>query len=321
MRIVFFGTPDFAATSLRQLVSNGYQVVGVVTAPDRPSGRGYRLQPSAVKEMAQKILPNVPILQPEKLRDPGFLSSLKELGGDLFVVVAFRMLPMEVWAMPPRGTFNLHASLLPKYRGAAPIQHAILNGEKKTGVTTFFLDEQIDTGRIILQEEVPISEDDDGGSLHDKLMEVGANLVCKTIDKIAEAKPDERLGTCQSTLVNDSDLPLPCAPKIFKEDRALSFREQDAEQILLRVRAMSPYPTAFATLNDGKKTEIKVYKAEVVPDVVGLKPGELLVTPARELIVQTKRLALRLLVLQPPSKRIMRAEDYLLGNEISGSFL
>lgn len=316
MRIVFFGTPEFASTVLERMVDYGCGIVGVVTTPDRPSGRGHRLQPSSVKETAQKLLPGTPILQPDKLRDNDFLDTLRALEADLFVVVAFRMLPRDVWAMPKCGTFNLHASLLPRYRGAAPIQHAILNGESMTGVTTFFLDEDIDTGRILLQHSVTISDTDNGGTLHDKLMDVGADLVCETIDLIKNAEPGVHLGTSQKELMTGE--PLPLAPKIFKQDRELHFTKDSARQIVLRIRAMSPYPAALALLSDG--VEIKVFDARVLLDVPGLNPGEVRITDDRRLIVQTVEGAVQLFVIQAPSKRRMAVEDYLLGNEITATF-
>ncbi|MDD2939065.1 MAG: methionyl-tRNA formyltransferase, partial [Proteiniphilum sp.] len=184
LRILFMGTPEFAVESLRALVENGYNVVGVITMPDKPAGRGYKLQPSAVKQYA--VQQGLKVLQPEKLKDEKFLAELQQMEVDLQVVVAFRMLPEVVWAMPPRGTFNLHASLLPQYRGAAPINWALINGEKETGVTTFFLSHEIDTGQIIFREKTAIEEGDNAGTLHDRLMEMGAKLVLKTVDAIID---------------------------------------------------------------------------------------------------------------------------------------
>ena len=245
MKIVYFGTPDFASYILQYILEQGAEVVGVVTNPDKPAGRGHKLRPSAVKEVAMKYCPNVPILQPENLRDEGFHAELKALGADLFIVIAFRMLPREVWAMPRLGTFNLHASLLPQYRGAAPIQHAILNDEKETGVTTFLLNEGIDEGNILLQEKVAF----------------------KTIQGLEQGtlspKPQPKVEG------------LRYATKIFKEDRLLSFQQESAHAIALRIRAMSPYPSAIATLGE---EEIKVFKATPCPSLQGLQPGEYRVT-------------------------------------------
>lgn len=320
LKIVYFGTPEFAAYILEKMAASGCDIRGVVTMPDKPAGRGHRLTPSAVKETAQRILPSVPLLQPEKLRDEAFLDDLHKLGADLFVVVAFRMLPPEVWMMPERGTFNLHASLLPRYRGAAPIQHAILSGDKKTGVTTFFLNEEIDKGRIILQKETEITRNDTGGSLHDRLMLLGADAVLETVALIARTDPKVFLGRPQSDFYTDKDLPLPPAPKIFKPDRELLFSSSDAESLERRVRAMSPYPTAVMTHEDG--TEYKVFMSSLLPSQEGMAPGEYKVTHDRHLIIQAVHGALDVLEFQAPSKKRTSASDYLLGNALpSGKFL
>ena len=320
LKIVYFGTPDFAAYILEKMISAGCDLRGVVTMPDKPAGRGHRLQPSAVKETALKLLPDVPLLQPERLRDETFLDALEQLGADLFVVVAFRMLPPEVWAMPPRGTFNLHASLLPRYRGAAPIQHAILNGEKETGVTTFFLNEEIDKGRIILRKATDIAKGETGGSLHDRLMRLGADAVLETLQMIEKSDPKAFLGRRQSDFYTDDELPLPPAPKIFKEDRALLFHKEGAELLERRVRAMSPYPAAFMTHEDG--TEYKVFASRLLPSQEGMTPGRYKVTHDRRLIIQSLKGALEILELQAPSKKRAAASDFLLGNAFPpGSFL
>jgi len=211
MRIVFMGTPEFAVESLNILVENKYNVVGVITMPDKPSGRGHKMQCSAVKQYALEH--NLPVLQPEKLKEESFLEELKLLKADLQIVVAFRMLPEVVWNMPKYGTFNLHASLLPQYRGAAPINWAIINGEKETGATTFFLTHEIDTGKIILQEKIAIADTDDAGIVHDKLMSMGAMMVKKTVDLLKEGKIE---GIDQSQFIHP-ETELKPAPKIFKE--------------------------------------------------------------------------------------------------------
>ena len=320
LKIVYFGTPDFAAYILEQMVSAGCDIRGVVTMPDKPAGRGHKLRPSAVKETAERLLPGTPLLQPEKLRDEAFLDELHSLEADLFVVVAFRMLPAEVWTMPERGTFNLHASLLPRYRGAAPIQHAILNGDNATGVTTFFLNEEIDMGRIILRKETPIAPDETGGTLHDRLMHMGGEAVLETIALIGKSDPKALLGRKQSEYYTDEDLPLPPAPKIFKSDRELRFKSETATALERRVRAMSPYPAALMTHEDG--TEYKVFKAAKLPSQEGLSPGEFKVTSDRRLIVEAIGGALEILELQAPSKKATAAGNYLLGNTIpEGSFL
>lgn len=302
MKIVYFGTPDFASYILQYILKQGAEVVGVVTNPDKPAGRGHKLRPSAVKEVAMKYCPNVPILQPENLRDEGFHAELKALGADLFIVIAFRMLPREVWAMPRLGTFNLHASLLPQYRGAAPIQHAILNDEKETGVTTFLLNEGIDEGNILLQEKVPITPEETGGSLHDKLMQLGAEVTFKTIQGLEQGtlspKPQPKVEG------------LRYATKIFKEDRLLSFQQESAHAVTLRIRAMSPYPSAIATLGE---EEIKVFKATPCPSLQGLQPGEYRVTK-ESVVVQCTEGAVELWEVQFPNKRRTTIHDYLLGN-------
>ena len=252
------GTPDFAVESLKILVQNNYNVVGVITMPDKPAGRGHKVQFSPVKRFALEH--NLSLLQPEKLKDDVFLDELKSLNADLQIVVAFRMLPEVVWNMPKYGTFNLHASLLPQYRGAAPINWAIINGEKQTGVTTFFLTHEIDTGKIILQEEISITETDDAGIIHDKLMEVGAELVKKTVDLLIAGKID---AIDQSQFIH-SEQELKAAPKIFKETCEINLN-QNVESVYNFVRGMSPHPTAWTEVqfpNQTDKTHIKVYETE-----------------------------------------------------------
>jgi len=271
MRIVFMGTPEFAVESLKILVENKYNVVGVITMPDKPSGRGHKLQSSAVKLYA--IEHNLPVLQPEKLKDESFLEELKSLNADLQIVVAFRMLPEVVWNMPKFGTFNLHGSLLPQYRGAAPINWAIMNGEKETGATTFFLTHEIDTGKIILQEKLKINEDDNAGTVHDKLMVIGAVLVKKTVDLLMEGKIE---GIDQSQFVT-SQSELKPAPKIFKETCELNF-SSSVESIHNFVRGLSPYPAAWTEVqftNQPEKTMLKVYETEKEPEVHELPTGTL----------------------------------------------
>jgi methionyl-tRNA formyltransferase len=238
LRIVFMGTPTFAVESLKALVENGYNVVGVITTPDKPAGRGYRMQASEVKKYALEH--DLLLLQPEKLKNEVFLNELKQLKADLQIVVAFRMLPEVVWNMPRLGTFNLHASLLPQYRGAAPINWAIINGEKETGVTTFFLSHEIDTGKIIFREKMPINDDDNAGTLHDKLMKLGAELVLKTVDAVLENSIDT---IPQSELISDETILKP-APKIFKETCRINW-EDTAENIYNLIRGLSPTPTAW----------------------------------------------------------------------------
>lgn len=255
MRIVFFGTPDFAVASLRALISSRHEVVAVVTAPDKPAGRGQQLAQSAVKAFALEH--RLPVLQPEKLKAPEFLEALRALGADLHIVVAFRMLPELVWAMPPMGTVNVHGSLLPNYRGAAPINWAIINGEAFTGVTTFQLQQEIDTGGILLQKEIAILPEDDFGSLYQKLMELGAALLVETVDELAS-------GTLKAHPQPQQTDDLKHAPKIFKADGELNF-SLGAEAVHNRVRGVSPFPTAYTSLS-GKTLRIFKSRFELVDE-------------------------------------------------------
>ena len=266
LRIVFMGTPEFASTSLRRLVEEGYNVVAVVTTPDKPAGRGQKMHQSDVKLTALEL--GLPILQPERLRDEAFLESLKELNPDLCVVIAFRMLPEVVWAMPKFGTFNLHASLLPEYRGAAPINWAIINGEKRTGVTTFLLNHEIDKGAIIEQESIDILPDDNIGSLYDKLMNIGSALVTRTVDKIAEGN----YTTVEQMHIDESTLKP--APKIFKEDCRIDW-SKGAESIHNLVRGLSPYPAAWSPLFiDGQECgSMKIFTTHTEQASIGVAPG------------------------------------------------
>ena len=260
------GTPEFASTSLRRLVEEGYNVVAVVTTPDKPAGRGQKMHQSDVKLTALEL--GLPILQPEKLRDEAFLASLKELNPDLGVVIAFRMLPEVVWAMPKFGTFNLHASLLPEYRGAAPINWAIINGEKRTGVTTFLLNHEIDKGAIIEQESIDILPEDNIGSLYDKLMNIGSGLVTRTVDKIAEG------GYTTIEQMHIDENTLKPAPKIFKEDCRIDF-SKSAESIHNLVRGLSPYPAAWSALYvDGQECgSMKIFTTHIEQANVNVTPG------------------------------------------------
>jgi len=258
MRIIFMGTPEFAVESLKILVQNGYEVVGVVTMPDKPAGRGHKLQFSAVKQYA--LEQNLRLLQPEKLKEEVFLEELRSLKADLQIVVAFRMLPEAVWNMPRYGTFNLHASLLPQYRGAAPINWAVINGEKETGATTFFLTHEIDTGKIILQEKLPITDTDTAGTVHDQLMVMGAKMVKKTVDLLLVGKID---AIDQSQFIQDG-FALKSAPKIFKETCEIDL-SWGVERTHNFVRGLSPFPTAWVELkfpNFPEKITLKVFETE-----------------------------------------------------------
>lgn len=257
LKIVYMGTPDFAVEPLRRLVEDKYNVVGVVTMPDKPAGRGHKLQFSPVKQYA--VDNNLHVMQPEKLKAEEFVNELRSLNADLFIVVAFRMLPEVVWAMPRLGTFNLHGSLLPQYRGAAPLNWAVINGEKETGITTFFLTHEIDTGKIIQQEKIAINEEDNVGTIHDKLMIMGGDLVLDTVKNIiagtVKPKPQEELYASESELKP--------APKIFKETCHLDFNNP-TENIHNLVRGLSPYPAAWANLSaEGKEDlQMKIYETK-----------------------------------------------------------
>lgn len=259
LRIVFMGTPDFAVASLKALIEGGYNVVGVITAADKPAGRGKKIHESAVKIYAVENQLNV--LQPDKLKNPEFLAELSALKADLQVVVAFRMLPEIVWNMPRLGTFNLHGSLLPNYRGAAPLNWAVINGETKTGVTTFLLDHKIDTGKILFKKEIAIGENDTVGDIHDGLMEIGAKLVLETVDVLASGNYS---AIPQSEIMDEADIKH--APKIFKDDCKIDWTK-DSETIRNMIRGLSPYPTAWTTLihkESGKEIPTKLFFAQKV---------------------------------------------------------
>lgn len=301
MRIVFMGTPDFAVASLDALVKAGHDVVGVVTAPDKPSGRGQKVSESAVKKYA--VANNLKVLQPVKLKDQLFLDELKSLNAELQVVVAFRMLPVAVWDMPPKGTINLHASLLPQYRGAAPINWAILNGEVESGVTTFFLKHEIDTGDIIFSEKVSINESMTAGDLHDELMSIGSQLLVKTVDAIAN---DNYKEIPQSSF---DDTILKHAPKIYKEDCEIVW-DDSTQRIFNLIRGMSPYPTAFTTLN-GKN--LKVFKAEKELVNPHKHPGEYETDNKHYLKFATSDGFISIKELQLEGKKRMQIDEFLRG--------
>ena len=306
LRIVFMGTPEFAVESLKALVENGYQVVGVVTAPDRPSGRGQKLHQSDVKIYAESY--GLPVLQPEKLKDESFLQELRLLNADLQIIVAFRMLPEVVWKMPSLGTFNLHGSLLPRYRGAAPLNWSIINGDTETGVTTFLLKQEIDTGNILFQEKIQISPEMTIGELHDSLMVIGAELVLKTVDAIAE-------GSYQP-LPQDSlqiDLVRLHAPKIFKETCKIDWQKPGVE-INNLVRGLSPYPAAWTNfVKAGTETAVKIFKTSVELVEHHDKPGTLLTDNKKFLKVACSDGYLHLLDIQLSGKKRMGIAEFLRG--------
>ncbi len=305
--IVFMGTPDFAVASLKAIIDAGYTVKGVVTAPDRPSGRGLQMHTSPVKQFAIKC--NLPVLQPAKLKDPDFLAALHNLKADLQIIVAFRMLPEEVWSMPPLGTFNLHASLLPQYRGAAPINWAIINGETRTGVTTFFLNHEIDKGSVIFSEETPIGEYETAGELHDRLMETGARLVVKTIASIAEGTAK----TTEQQLLPAVGLLKP-APKIFRDDCRIHW-DRDTRAIHNLIRGLSPYPAAWTEIltNKGETTTAKIYAASQVNLPCQFSPGTVETDSKTFLRVAATDGFLNIETIQLQSKKQMNIVEFLRG--------
>lgn len=314
LRLVFMGTPDFAVESLRALVDGGYNVVGVITAPDKPAGRGQKLKPSAVKAFALER--GLTVLQPEKLKDEAFISKLRSLKADLQVVVAFRMLPEVVWNMPPLGTFNLHASLLPAYRGAAPLNWAIINGETESGVTTFKLQHEIDTGNIIFQEKTTIAPDDNVEVLHDKLMAIGARLVVQTVDVLANGNIEF---VKQQELIDQGIEPKP-APKIFKEDCRIDWNA-DAVKICNLVRGLSPYPAAWTNLvdADGNETMLKIFSVSVGV-VCNQPPGTIETDGKSYLTIASCDAWLRINTLQLAGKKRMKIDDFLRGFQNIGKY-
>ncbi|GAB4161022.1 MAG: methionyl-tRNA formyltransferase [Winogradskyella sp.] len=307
LRIVFMGTPDFAVASLKALLDNDYNVVGVITAPDRKAGRGQKLKPSAVKEFAQKH--NLNVLQPTNLKADSFIEELKTLSANLQIVVAFRMLPNVVWSMPEYGTFNLHASLLPQYRGAAPIHWAIINGEEKTGVTTFFIDEKIDTGAIILSEETKIHEDTTVGQLHDKLMAIGSELVVKTVRQIEK---DE-----VTTVVQPKSDNLKTAYKLDRDNCKIDWTKS-LDTIYNKIRGLNPFPAAWCYLENDEEDllSIKLYGVEKVYVSHNLDAG-LIFSTKTELRVSCKGGYIKVNEMQLPGKRKMDVKSLLNGYEFS----
>ncbi|MBW6535620.1 MAG: methionyl-tRNA formyltransferase [Mariniphaga sp.] len=302
------GTPGFAVASLKALVENGYNVVGVITAVDKPAGRGKKITESEVKKYA--IEKGLKVFQPVKLKNPEFLEELKSLQADLQVVVAFRMLPEVVWNMPRLGTFNLHASLLPQYRGAAPLNWAIINGETKTGVTTFLLDQKIDTGKILLRREVEITENDAVGDLHDRLMEIGADLVLKTVEALAEEKVNP---IPQTEIIPENEIRH--APKIFKEDCKIDWTK-NLETVRNLIRGLSPYPAAWANLvhkETGRTVPCKIFFAQPVIAAETAKPGTIDSDDETWLNVACGNGWLEITDLQLSGKKRLKTSDFLRG--------
>ncbi|WP_440067179.1 methionyl-tRNA formyltransferase [Tenacibaculum discolor] len=305
LRIVFMGTPDFAATILQHLVENDYNVVGVITAADKPAGRGRKLNQSAVKKYA--LSQNLPILQPKNLKSEEFQEDLKKWNANLQVIVAFRMLPKSVWAMPEFGTFNLHASLLPEYRGAAPINWAIINGETKTGVTTFFIDDKIDTGEIILQSEVTIEEDEIVGELHDRLMHLGAKLVAETLDLIAKG---------DVTTTKQPELEEKSAPKLYPHNCKIDW-SKSLNDIYNHIRGLNPYPAAWTTIVNGEdELSAKIYGVSKEPSSHNLDIGTI-VTSKKELKVAVTDGYLNIHQIKISGKKLMDAQSLLNGYQFN----
>ncbi len=304
LRIVFMGTPEFAVASLDALVKAGCNIVGVITAADKPGGRGMELQQSAVKKYA--VENKLTILQPEKLKAPEFLEQLKFLNADLQIVVAFRMLPEVVWNMPQMGTVNLHGSLLPQYRGAAPINWAVINGEKETGVTTFKLKHEIDTGDILLQQSFAIGENETAGEVHDKMKEIGAQLLLKTVKALEDESLKEQP---QSNILHQTSNILRHAPKIFTETCQIDFTKT-VDEVFNLVRGLSPYPAAFTFLK-GKK--LKVYKVEKINKLAGVLPGEFETDEKTFLYFACSNGSISILDLQLEGKKRMEIKDFLRG--------
>lgn len=303
LKIVFFGTPEFAVESLDALVDNGFNIAGVVTMPDKIAGRGHKMYQSDVKRYAESK--GLTVMQPEKLKNPEFLEQLRSIGADLFIVIAFRMLPREVWQMPRLGTFNLHASLLPRYRGAAPINRAVMNGDTETGVTTFFLKHEIDTGEIIMQRKIEILPEDNVGDVHDKLMHLGAGMVVKTVNAILD-------GNLQTQPQPEGDF-IP-APKIFKEDCHIDW-SRNAEIIHNHVRGLSPYPAAWTVIEEesGRELECKVYTTNLTDKPCTECPSGTLKKEDDRMYVATADRWIEITSLQPAGKKRMDTGAFLRG--------
>lgn len=310
------GTPWFAVASLRALHENGYPVVCVVTVPDKPAGRGRKIASSPVKDYA--LANGLPVVQPERLRDAGFIGALKDLHADIFVVVAFRMLPEEVWSIPPSGTFNLHASLLPQYRGAAPINHAIFNGETKTGVTTFLIDREIDTGRILLSKETGILPADNAGSLHDRLMTIGAGLVVETVKGLYNGKLKPVSQSAEPSAILHS------APKILPSDTLIDWKEP-AVRIHNKIRGLSPLPGAATTLTSENSTlRLKLFESRIGSEVTPAddgrqaQPGTLIVREKSRLFITCGSGQIEIISLQPEGRKRMTTAEFLRGFDLTG---
>ncbi|MBR2160933.1 MAG: methionyl-tRNA formyltransferase [Bacteroidaceae bacterium] len=313
LKIVYMGTPDFVVEPLRCLVEGGYNVVGVITMPDKPAGRGHKIQYSPVKQYALEH--NLPLLQPEKLKDEAFIEALRAWKADLQIVVAFRMLPEVVWAMPPLGTFNLHASLLPQYRGAAPINWAVINGDTETGITTFFLKHEIDTGEVIQQVRIPIADTDDVGIVHDKLMVLGGKLVVETVDAILAGTVHS---VPQETLITEELRP---APKIFKDTCRIRW-DQPLKRVYDFVRGLSPYPAAWTELRkpDGSVETLKIFQTAKIEQAHQLPTGTIRTDGKTYLRVAVLGGFIDVLSLQLPGKKRLPVAELLRGYHITEEY-
>jgi methionyl-tRNA formyltransferase len=308
LRIVYLGTPDFAVEPLKKLVEENYNIVGVVTNPDKPAGRGQKVQESAVKQYAKSK--DLTILQPEKFKDKNFLKQLSDLKADLQIIVAFKMLPEVVWSMPRLGTLNLHASLLPHYRGAAPINWAIINGEKSTGITTFFLKHEIDTGNIIYREEIQISENDNAGLLHDRLMNIGSELIIKTVNSIIEGNYPQ---IKQSDFLQNGET-IKLAPKIFKTDCEINWNK-DIHSIYNHIRGLSPYPAAWTELKNSKEeiVQLKIFETNKELQNHSEPAGKIITDEKTFLKITTKDGFINIKKLQQAGKKPLLIDEFLRG--------
>ena len=314
MRIVYFGTPEFAVSQLEAILAAGYDVAAVVTTPDRPAGRGKQMHSSEVKECAMRH--GLTVLQPEKLKDEAFVEQLRSYRADLFVVVAFRMLPEVIWSMPPKGTINLHASLLPQYRGAAPINHAIINGEKETGLTTFILDKEIDTGAMIMQEKLAIGEKMNAGELHDALMHLGNEVIVKTIRLIEEGKVEAQ---SQKSVIEKENMVLKPAPKIFKEDCYIDWKKSGRD-ICNFVRGLSPYPAAHTKIKnqEGEVLDLKIFDVELASKNDENDATYRVKTDGKTYLeVVLGDSCIKILTIQQAGKKMMPIADFLRGTRVS----
>lgn len=315
IKIIFLGTPEFAVDSLSALLHKGYHISAIVTVPDQPAGRSLALQSSPVKKYA--LQNGLKVLQPLKLKDPDFINELKSIPADLFIVVAFRMLPEIVWKMPRLGTFNLHASLLPQYRGAAPINHVIINGESETGLTTFFLKQEIDTGEIIFQEKIKIHPDETAGELHDNMKIAGAALVLKTVEAISRGN----LKTIEQRKLVDPAIPLKTAPKIFREDCQIDWTK-NTDEVYNKIRGLSPYPAAFTHLTSpaGESFLVKIFRTTKSLANTPHHPSKLITDGKSGLAVSTADGVLHIREIQQAGKRIMKIDEFLRGFRVNSDW-